>query len=75
MPKINSDRENLLHPKVYPKHMNYKSDALPIKLIQRTAWLYDTLINPYRAKFLKWNNPHYIFGTFHYHFRFNKMRT
>ena len=25
-------------------------------------------INPYHDGFLKWNNPPYIFGTFHYHF-------
>ena len=26
------------------------------------------LINPEPAEFLKWNNPHSIFGTAHYHF-------
>ena len=25
-------------------------------------------LNPYHAEFLKWNNPPYILGTFHYHF-------
>ena len=25
-------------------------------------------VNPYHAEFLKWNNPPYIFGIFHYHF-------
>ena len=27
-----------------------------------------TAVNPYSAKFLKWNNPPYIFGTFYCHF-------
>ena len=27
-----------------------------------------SIFNPYHAKFLKWNNPLYIFGTVHYHF-------
>ena len=26
------------------------------------------VINPYHVKFLKWNNPSYIYGTFYYHF-------
>ena len=30
--------------------------------------------NPYHAECLKWNNPSYIFGTFHYHFRDIKIR-
>ena len=28
----------------------------------------DITLNPCRTEFLKWNNPSYIFGTFHYHF-------
>ena len=31
--------------------------------------------NPYYAKFLKWNNPPYSFGTVHHHFRDIKMKT
>ena len=27
------------------------------------------LINPYHVKFLKWNNPSYIYGTFWYNFK------
>ena len=27
------------------------------------------MVNPYHAKFFKWNNPPYNFGTFHYHFQ------
>ena len=26
-------------------------------------------VNPYHIKFLKWNNPSYLFGTVHYHFK------
>ena len=26
-------------------------------------------INPYHVEFLKWNNPLYIFGSVHYHFK------
>ena len=26
------------------------------------------VINTYHAEFLKWNNPPFIYGTFHYHF-------
>ena len=31
--------------------------------------------NPYHAEFLKWNNPSYMCGTVHYHFRDIKMKT
>ena len=31
--------------------------------------------NPYHAKFLKCNNPPYIFSTFHYYFRDIKIKT
>ena len=51
-------------------------------MLQTFPFINDTFVvnnanslNPYHAKFLKWNNPPSILGTVHNHFRDINMKT
>ena len=43
--------------------------------MRMNSYVISDTANPYHGEFLKWNNPPYIFGTVHYHFRDIKTRT